>query len=51
MKYETLLLQALFGVCLLVCVLTFGTMLAYHAPIAGVAASHARIAAHIGSTG
>lgn len=51
MKYESLILQTLFGACLLVCVLTFGTMLVYHAPIANVAASHAPIAAHVGLTG
>ncbi|MEP7185887.1 MAG: hypothetical protein ABI767_08615 [Rhodanobacter sp.] len=38
MKYETLILQTLFAACLLVCVLTFGTMLTYHAPTHAVAA-------------
>ena len=27
MKYETLMLQSLFGACLLICVLAFGGML------------------------
>lgn len=51
MKYETLILQTLFAVCLLVCVLTFGTMLTYHAPMATVAAGHAPVAAQLASAG
>jgi hypothetical protein len=38
MKYESIVLQALFAVCLLVCVLTFGAMIAFHAPAPTLAA-------------
>lgn len=51
MKYETLILQTLFAACMLVCVLTFGAMLMYHAPVMTVAAGHAPIAAQVGSIG
>ncbi len=44
MKYETLILQMLFGVCLLVCVLTFGAMLTYHAPVHAMVAKAAAAA-------
>lgn len=51
MKYETLILQTLFAACMLVCVLTFGAMLVYRAPVATVATSHAPIAAQVGLPG
>jgi hypothetical protein len=38
MKYESILLQALFAACLLVCVLTFGAMIAFQAPVRALAA-------------
>ena len=41
MKYETLILQTLFGACLLVCVLTFGAMITYHPPSQALAAAAA----------
>lgn len=43
MKYETLILQTLFGLCMLVCVLTFGAMITYHAPATPVAAASANV--------
>lgn len=49
MKYETLILQTLFGACLLVCVLTFGAMLTYHAPTHAVAATTAPVTAGPGA--
>jgi formate/nitrite transporter FocA (FNT family) len=33
MKLETLLLQIVFSACLLLCVLTMGTMFTSHAPV------------------
>ncbi|MFC5580114.1 hypothetical protein [Rhodanobacter terrae] len=39
MKFESLMLQSLFGACLLICVLVVGAMLT--SPAASVAASHA----------
>jgi hypothetical protein len=42
MKFESLMLQSLFGACLLICVLVVGSMLTSPAP--SVAASHAPVA-------
>lgn len=39
MKFESLMLQGLFGACLLICMLVVGAMLT--SPTASVAASHA----------
>lgn len=50
MKYEALIMKTLFVVCLLVCVLTFGTMLAYHPPMAIAGTSHALLASQARST-
>ncbi|GGY19094.1 hypothetical protein GCM10008098_09110 [Rhodanobacter panaciterrae] len=44
MKFESLMLQSLFGACLLVCVLVLGAMLTSHASVPSVAAGHARVA-------
>ncbi|WP_157510967.1 hypothetical protein [Frateuria sp. Soil773] len=41
MKFETLMLQSFFGACLLVCLLTLGSMLAAHPAASSLAASHA----------
>jgi hypothetical protein len=43
MKFESLMLQSLFGACLLICVLVVGAMLT--SPTTSVAASHAPVAA------
>lgn len=43
MKFESLMLQSLFGACLLICVLVVGAMLT--SPATSVTASHAPIAA------
>jgi hypothetical protein len=43
MKFESLMLQSLFGACLLICVLVVGAMLT--SPVTSVAASHAPVAA------
>jgi hypothetical protein len=37
MKSETIILQTLFGACLLVCLLVLGAMLTSHATVASVA--------------
>lgn len=42
MKFESLMLQGLFGACLRICVLVVGAMLT--SPAASVAASHAPVA-------
>ena len=42
MKFESLMLQSLFGACLLICVLIVGSMLA--SPATRVAASHVPVA-------
>jgi hypothetical protein len=49
MKFETLMLHSLFAACLLVCVLTFGSMLTSKAPAVHVAAAHAPVAASVHS--
>jgi|ThiBio_1000_plan_1041568.scaffolds.fasta_scaffold14523_2 hypothetical protein len=41
MKFETLILQSLFAVCLLICVLTLGSMLTMPTGVPVLAASHA----------
>lgn len=51
MKFETLMLQSLFGACLLVCVLVLGAMLTSQATLSSVAVSHAPVAATASSTG
>ncbi|GFZ96797.1 hypothetical protein [Dyella caseinilytica] len=48
MKFETLLLKALFASCLLVCAMTFGAMVSAHSPAPSLIASHA-VAAHAAS--
>ena len=45
MKFETLMLQSLFAICLLICLLTLGSMLVSPAPAAHLAASHTAVAA------
>ncbi len=45
MKFETLMLQSLFAVCLLVCVLTFGAMLTTSSAAPNAVANHAPVAA------
>jgi hypothetical protein len=45
MKFETLMLHSLFAACLLLCVLTLGSMLTSKAPISNVAAAHAHVTA------
>lgn len=40
MKFETLMLQTLFGASLLVCLLVLGAMLTSQATVASVATSH-----------
>ncbi|GFZ96919.1 hypothetical protein [Dyella caseinilytica] len=45
MKFETLMLHSLFAATLLICVLTFGSMLTAKTPVAHFAASHAPVAA------
>ena len=42
MKFESLMLQSLFGACLLICVLVVGAMLT--SPAISLAASHAAVA-------
>ncbi len=49
MKFETLMLHALFGASLLVCVLVLGAMLNPHTT--SVATSHAPVAAAVSSAG
>jgi hypothetical protein len=49
MKLEALLLKALFSACLLICVLTLGSMLTATAPLPAVAGSPA--AASVSSAG
>jgi hypothetical protein len=49
MKFETLMLHSLFAACLLVCVLTLGSMLTTKAPVPNVAASQAHAAAQVRS--
>jgi len=44
MKFESLILQGLFGACLLVCVLVLGAMLTSHANVPNVTAGHAQVA-------
>lgn len=51
MKFEALLLKALFSACLLICVLTLGGMLTSKAPIYAVAASQPAAAAIANSAG
>lgn len=45
MKFETLMLQGLFALCLLVCVLTFGAMLVTSPASTNAVANHAPVAA------
>lgn len=40
MKYETLMLQALFSACLLVCVLTLGAMITSHPSTSVTSTAH-----------
>jgi hypothetical protein len=47
MKFETLMLHSLFAASLLICVLTFGSMLTAKAPVANIATSHAPVAASV----
>jgi hypothetical protein len=51
MKFETLMLHSLFAACLLLCVLTFGSMLTSKAPVSNVAATHAHVIATANSAG
>jgi hypothetical protein len=45
MKFETVMLHSLLAATLLLCVLTFGSMLTAKAPAASIAANHAAVAA------
>ncbi|WP_168170828.1 hypothetical protein [Rhodanobacter sp. C01] len=45
MKFETLMLQSLFAICLLICVSTLGAMLTSQPTVSKVAANHAPVAA------
>ncbi len=45
MKFETLMLQSLFTACLLICLLTLGSMLIAPANVAKVATSQVAVAA------
>lgn len=45
MKFESLMLQSLFGACLLVCVLVLGAMLTSPTSVPNVAAGHAQVTA------
>lgn len=45
MKFESLMLQSLFAVCLLICVSTLGAMLTSQTNVSKVAANHAPVAA------
>jgi hypothetical protein len=45
MKFETLMLQSLFAICLLICVSTLGAMVTSQTTVSRVAASHAPVAA------
>ena len=45
MKFETLMLQSLFAVCLLICVSVLGSMLASQTSVSKIAASHAPVEA------
>jgi hypothetical protein len=49
MKFENLLLQGLFGICLLLCVATLASMLAFHPSVSSTAASTAHVAAKTAS--
>jgi hypothetical protein len=49
MKFESLMLQILFGACLLICVLVLGAMLTSQATMSSVAVSHAPAAVTAGS--
>jgi hypothetical protein len=40
MKFETLMLHSLFAACLLICVLTVGSMLTAKQPLPNVATAH-----------
>ena len=50
MKFETLMLHSLFAACLLICVLTLGSMLTSKAPVSSIAATHAHVIATSNST-
>lgn len=49
MKFETLMLHSLFAACMLVCVLTFGSMLTSKTTVQNVATHHAPVAASVKS--
>ncbi|WP_158543295.1 hypothetical protein [Dyella psychrodurans] len=51
MKFEALLLKALFTACLLICVLTLGAMLTAKAPVQTIAASQSTAAVAADSAG
>jgi hypothetical protein len=51
MKLETLLLKSLFTACLLVCVLTLGSMLTAKTPVSTASVSHTPVAAAANSAG
>lgn len=51
MKFEALLLKALFSACLLICVLTLGSMLTSKAPGPAIAASQSAAVAAASSAG
>ncbi|WP_430391174.1 hypothetical protein [Dyella sp. 20L07] len=50
MKFETLMLHSLFAACLLVCVLTLGSMIATTS-VSETVASHAPVATAVSSIG
>lgn len=51
MKFEKLLLQGLFGACLLVCLMVVGGMLTSRTPVAVFAASQAPAASAVQGAG
>lgn len=51
MKFETLMLQTLFGACLLVCLLVLGAMLTSQPTVASVASSHVSTATTASAAG
>jgi len=50
MKLETLLLKCLFTACLLICVLTMGSMLTATVSVSSVAGNATQVAANVGAT-
>jgi hypothetical protein len=51
MKFETLMLHSLFAACMLICVLTFGSMLTASHQAQHVASAHAPVATAVHAAG